>query len=1035
MSTGGKIGIGFAVGMTLLAVIGVDAYLSTHRLLEANRQVTHTHEVIEGLEQVLSVLKDAETGQRGFLVTGEQRYLELYSAAVVVVPRHLNAVAELTHDDPGQRAKLQEVRTLATSKLVELRETIELRKTAGFAAAAAMVRTDRGKQIMDDLRRVVADMESREQGDLERHAEAANTSAARTLWATALWIPLALVVLSVVAVVLMRTVRLDGSTAPPPTLGRRLGSLALQYGAAVVAVAVAVVAREALLESVGPMPLFITFYPAVLLVASVGGGGPGILATGLSALAADYWFISPYGAFSIDTPHDCVATGIFVVVNLGLCVLAERLRRARWAEALSVAQEQQLDEMSRLNEELLQQSEKLSQQSEELAQQNEELQSQSEEIQTLNADLRQREGMLQNLLDAAHLSSAEQDVLSDVCGAALEMLGPAASAVMVLEPEGDRLVVRGRAGLGPAGTSVASLPCTKSFVDIVIGENRTAALPDASLRPDLSLVSPPGEQPYRAVLTTPLRRNGKPFAVLGIYSHRKQDWTAEQFRLGEWLAAQCAHIMEILRLQEQLRRQAALIDLSPDAILVRRMDDTITFWSHGAELLYGWTKDEALGQWSDRLFQTQLPEPLETIVEKLKRDGRWSGELVHRTKDSRKIVVEGWWIAQLDPQGEVVEILESNVDITDRKRMEEALERDRNLLRALIDNLPDYVYVKDLQCRFLAANLATARIMGAASPDELLGRVDADFYPSELAAEYGDQEAELLRTGKPILDKDEPHVDAEGNPRTVLTTKVPLKNHHGDIVGLVGISRDITDRKEAENALRRTAEELARSNRDLEQFAYVASHDLQEPLRMVTGFLQLLHQKYSGRLDTDADQYIDFAVDGAKRMQALIADLLTYARVGTRSRQLMLVDVATSFSQTLRNLGAGIDETRAEITHGELPTVWADGIQLSQLFQNLISNALKFRRGVPPQIHVDAHHDPTQWTFSVRDNGIGIDREFQDRIFMIFQRLHTRQEYPGTGIGLAVCKKIVERHGGQIWVESIPGEGSTFYFTIPDREK
>jgi light-regulated signal transduction histidine kinase (bacteriophytochrome) len=242
---------------------------------------------------------------------------------------------------------------------------------------------------------------------------------------------------------------------------------------------------------------------------------------------------------------------------------------------------------------------------------------------------------------------------------------------------------------------------------------------------------------------------------------------------------------------------------------------------------------------------------------------------------------------------------------------------------------------------------------------------------------------------------------------------------------------NITVRKQAEEALRRTAEDLARSNEDLGQFAYVASHDLQEPLRMVSGFVQLLQKKYGGRLDADADEFIGHAVDGAKRMQTLINDLLAYSRAGARSWAPVTTDAGEALRKALDNLRTSVAEASAEVTHGELPSVLADSGQLAQLFQNLIGNALKFRSAAPPKIHVDACRRDGHWQFSVRDNGIGIASEFQNRIFLIFQRLHTRKQYPGTGIGLAICKKIVDRHGGQIWVESQPGQGTTFHFTLP----
>jgi PAS domain S-box-containing protein len=242
---------------------------------------------------------------------------------------------------------------------------------------------------------------------------------------------------------------------------------------------------------------------------------------------------------------------------------------------------------------------------------------------------------------------------------------------------------------------------------------------------------------------------------------------------------------------------------------------------------------------------------------------------------------------------------------------------------------------------------------------------------------------------------------------------------------------DITARKRADEALQRTTAELARSNKDLDQFASVASHDLQEPLRVVTGFVQLLQKKYQNQLDAEADQFIEFAADGAKRMGTLIKDLLAYARVGSRGLELAPTDAGAALRQAVDNLRVSIEETTAEITYGELPTVRADAGQLVQLFQNLLGNALKFHGEEPPKIHVDASRQEDHWLFSVRDNGIGIASEFLDRIFLIFERLHTRTQYPGTGIGLAICKRIVDRHGGRIGVESEPGQGATFSFTLP----
>ena len=250
------------------------------------------------------------------------------------------------------------------------------------------------------------------------------------------------------------------------------------------------------------------------------------------------------------------------------------------------------------------------------------------------------------------------------------------------------------------------------------------------------------------------------------------------------------------------------------------------------------------------------------------------------------------------------------------------------------------------------------------------------------------------------------------------------------------VATDLTSRKEAEEALARQMEALARSNAELQQFAYVASHDLQEPLRKITGFCQLLARRYQGQLDERADEYIAFVVDGTARMQQLINDLLTYSQVGRGDKDVAQVDCNVIVEQVRLDLAAAIDESGAEVVvAGELPTVTGRPTQLAQLFVNLVANAVKFHGAAPPRVVISAERRGAEWRFAVSDNGIGIEPQYADRIFGVFQRLHTRAEYPGTGIGLAVCKKIVEVQGGRIWFESEPGVGTTFYWTMPAASK
>jgi signal transduction histidine kinase len=243
---------------------------------------------------------------------------------------------------------------------------------------------------------------------------------------------------------------------------------------------------------------------------------------------------------------------------------------------------------------------------------------------------------------------------------------------------------------------------------------------------------------------------------------------------------------------------------------------------------------------------------------------------------------------------------------------------------------------------------------------------------------------------------------------------------------------ELVERRTSE--LRQSNEEIEQSNIELQQFAYIASHDLQTPLRSISGFAQLLRSEYEGKLDDEADDWIRRVVDGAERMQTLIRDLLAYSRVESRSQPFQQVDIALVFDDAVAQLEASISDAEAEVTRGDLPKIMGDHSQLVQLLQNLIGNGVKYHGDEPPCVHISAERNGVQWTFSVRDNGIGIEAKHYEKVFDIFRRLHTQQEYPGTGIGLAVCRRVVHRHGGKLWVESEPGQGSTFYFSIPDSE-
>ena len=301
---------------------------------------------------------------------------------------------------------------------------------------------------------------------------------------------------------------------------------------------------------------------------------------------------------------------------------------------------------------------------------------------------------------------------------------------------------------------------------------------------------------------------------------------------------------------------------------------------------------------------------------------------------------------------------------------------DSVILRLLMSTIPDRIFFKDLQSRIVRNNAAHARGFGT-TPDACVGKTDFDFFSREYAERTFAEEQEIIRTGNPIINKDQRIVRRDGTVVWGSTTKMPWRDPDGQIIGTFGLTRDVTATKEAEARLRKEHEELTRSNAELEQFAYVASHDLQEPLRAVASCVQLLKKRYEGRLDARADEFILHAVEGTKRMQALINDLLAYSRVGTHQQPFEPVDCSEIVEEALANLTVAVQESGATVTRDPLPTVMADPTHLTQVFQNLIGNALKFRaEDRKPLIHLTAKNAAGQWTFAVRDNGIGIEPQY-----------------------------------------------------------
>ncbi|MCU7491638.1 MAG: PAS domain S-box protein [Bacteroidota bacterium] len=382
-----------------------------------------------------------------------------------------------------------------------------------------------------------------------------------------------------------------------------------------------------------------------------------------------------------------------------------------------------------------------------------------------------------------------------------------------------------------------------------------------------------------------------------------------------------------------------------------------------------------------------------------------------------------------DDAGRITGAINVIQDITELKKAEEDLRVSEEKFRTIAETMPLIVWTAERTGDLDYANQWGLDYSGM-NAEELEGWGWLKMLHPDDLARTEEKWEESLRTGK-IYEDTVLFRKHDGHYRWFLTRAVPLRDNKGNIIKWFGTSTDIHEQKKAAERLHEVLKELERSNNELEQFAYVASHDMKEPLRMISSYLQLLSKNYKGKLDENADDFISYAVDGALRMSTLINDLLLYSRVSSKAREFTSVNLKGVVEDVLGDLEVLINESKAVITYKDLPTVKADDLQMKQLFQNLIQNALKFRNSEGIKVDISSERTGSEWLITVRDNGIGIDPQYYERIFVIFQRLHEREKYSGTGIGLALCKKIVERHGGRIWVESEPGKGSSFHFTLP----
>ncbi len=482
---------------------------------------------------------------------------------------------------------------------------------------------------------------------------------------------------------------------------------------------------------------------------------------------------------------------------------------------------------------------------------------------------------------------------------------------------------------------------------------------------------------------------------------------------------------------EATARLAAIVESSDDAIISKDLNGVITSWNRGAERIFGYQASEMIGQPVSKLTPDDRIDEMPKILDRIRRGERVDHyETVRRAKSGRLLNISLTVSPVHDGNGRIIGASKVARDITEQRLASEALRQSETRLNLALEAGGMGAWEWDIGAGRVTWSPQLEAIHGlpAGTFGGTFEDYQRDMHPEDrdrvlIAIREALEKREDYRVEYRIILPDGKIAWLEARGRLTVDSK-------GEPERMAGICTDITDRKQAEEEFFRQANRLARSNADLREFAYVASHDLQEPLRNIASFTQMLNQRYKGRFDADADQYIKYVTDAAGRMTHLIRDLLGYTRLlNADELPLTNVSLGESVGVALRDLQTSIDENHAVVDVAPLPTVRGDKVQLTQLFQNLIGNAIKYRRSEAPHICISAEPRGQDVVLSVRDNGLGIGSAYHERIFGVFKRLHGA-ERPGTGIGLAICKKIVEKHGGVIWVESTPGQGSTFKFSI-----